>query len=279
MNRKIKECIMTAFGSFLVSMAIGLFFLPTKIVSGGVSGLSTIMFYAFGFKPSVTMLVLNVMLLVVGLKYLGKTFVIKTIIASVMLSLSTEIFCAIPAPTQNIFLATVFGSVFYGLGLAICFCNNASTGGTDIVSRLIQVIVPHIEVGRALFIVDGVIIGISLFVFKSVDVALFGIIALFIISTVTDIFILNMNVSKLVFVITDKGDTLSNLLITTSPRGITMLNGVGCYTKTDKNVLMCALKSNEIKSFREKVTSIDKNAFVIFAEAQQIFGNGFRIYR
>lgn len=278
MRNKFNEFFMSGIGGALVGMAVSLFFVPSKIVSGGVSGVSTILFYLFGIKPSVTMLIVNVVLLILGLKYLGKEFILKTIVGIVALSVSTELFSLFPAPTDNIFLASVFGSVIYGFGLAVSFCNKGSTGGTDIAGRLLQILMPNIKVGKAIFIVDGLIIAFSLFVFKNIDITLFGVIALFIVTSVTDFVILNMNLSKLVFVVTDKGAEVSDLLISNSPRGITQIKGTGRYTNTQKDVLMCALKSKEIKEFQERVLSVDKDAFVIFAEAQQILGNGFRIY-
>jgi len=128
-------------------------------------------------------------------------------------------------------------------------------------------------------IIDAVVIFASLIVFKTVDLTLYGIMALFLSTFAIDWLIRKLNISKLAFVITQHGEEISKMLVSTSPRGVTIFDVKGAYSLEEKNVLMCALKENELPSFQRKILNIDKEAFIIFSESQQIVGNGFRVYR
>ena len=128
-------------------------------------------------------------------------------------------------------------------------------------------------------VVDGTVILISLIAFGEIDLALFGILALFISTFAVDMLISKMNVSKLAFVITSKGEDMARFLVSTSPRGVTLLDSKGVYTETSNQVLLCALKNSELPEFQRKVREFDESVFIIYSEAQQIVGNGFHVYR
>ena len=134
-------------------------------------------------------------------------------------------------------------------------------------------------IGKLLLFVDGVIILISLIVFKNIELTLFGIIALLISSTSIDFVIGQFNISKIAFVITDKGDEIAQKLVASSPRGITIIDAVGAYTNSSKKLLFCALKEIETEVFQRKVLAIDNTAFIVFSESQRIKGNGFYLYK
>ena len=222
---------------------------------------------------------LNILFLLVGLSVLGKKFVVRTLIGITFLSLFTQIFSVIPIYTENLMLATIFGGVLYGLGIGMSFAAGASTGGTDIIGRIIQTKFSYVPIGKMLLFVDGIIIVISLLIFKNIELTLYGIIALFVSSFSIDFFINKLNISKIAFVITDKGDEISKTLVSTSPRGVTLIDVVGAFTNNEKKMLFCALKESESEVFQKKILDIDKEAFIVFAESQRIKGNGFYIYK
>lgn len=278
MNKNIKSILTTILGTVFTAIGISLFLSPNKIVSGGVSGISIILYNALRLPMGVTYAVINAILLALGLKVLGKKFIIKTILGAGALSVFIEIFSIFPPATENVFIATVFGGVFYGLGIGIALASGASTGGGDIIGRIIQSRFKSLPIGRILMAVDGVIIGVSLFIFESIDLVFFGVIAMYLSTYVIDRVISILNVSKIAFVITDKGKEISDKIVSTSPRGVTLIDAVGGYTDDDKKLLFCAMKDSEAPAFQEKVISIDENAFVVFAESQRILGNGFYIY-
>lgn len=266
-------------GVIITAAAISLFYLPNKIVSGGVSGMSTILYHVFSVPAGLSYAVINLLLLLIALKVIGWRFVSKTILGAALISLFVELFSYLPPATDDVFLATVFGSLLYGVGIGITLVEGASTGGTDILGRLIQHKFPHISIGRLLLIVDAAVILTSLVVFKEVNLTLYGVIALAVSTIAIDTLIKKLNISKLAFVITDKGEEIAHLLVSTSPRGVTLFKAVGAYTGDARDMLMCALKEREIPAFQKKITDSDPHAFIIFSESQQIVGNGFIVYR
>ena len=263
----------------LTGFAIGSFLTPNKIVGGGVSGISTILFHTFGIQPGVSFFMINVLFLVVGLAILGKTFIMKTLVGIVFLSVFTQLFTGVPIHTENDILATLFGGALYGLGIGMSFAAGFSTGGTDIIGRIIQSKFSAVPIGKLLLAVDGVIIAVSFIVFKDIELILFGVLTLLISSYAIDFIISKLNVSKIAFVITDRGEEISKTLVSTSPRGVTLIDVKGVYTDTDKQMLFCALKESETENFQKKILSIDEKAFIVFSESQRIKGNGFYLYK
>lgn len=275
----IKKYLIITFGVALTALGISLFYTPNKIVNGGVSGISTIIFHTLKVPTGLTFFTINAVLLVTAFKILGKEFVADTIYGSLAVSLFIQLFSYIPPFTGDIFLATVFGSVLYGFGIGLTLTQGASTGGTDILSRLAQHFFPQVRIGTLLLIVDSIVIVASLIIFKQINLALYGALSLFISSYSVNWLIQKMNISKLAFVITDKGNEIAQKIVTTSPRGVTLIDATGAYTMTDKKVLICAMKESEAIAFQKKIIDIDSGAFVIFSESQQILGNGFKIYK
>ncbi len=275
----IQKYLSIVFGCVLVGFAIGVFYTPNKVVGGGVSGVSTILFHTLGVPVGVSFAVINILLLLISLKKLGKRFFFNTIIGSLLVSLFAEVFTLVPPITENVFLASVFGSVLYGFGIGLTLVSGASTGGTDILGRLVQASFPYIKIGKLLMVIDGIVIAVSLVLFREIDLALYGIIALFLATAAIDWLIQSLNISKLAFIISDKGIEISQKLTSVSPRGVTIIKAKGGYTMDNKTVLMCALKENEMEEFQHRVLEIDSTAFIIFSESQQIIGNGFRVYK
>lgn len=279
MRYEMKRYAMVTIGTALTALGISIFYTPNKIVNGGVSGIATIFFHTLKIPTGLTFFIINAILLIIALRILGKEFVINTIFGSVVLSLFLQVFSYILPFTNDIFLATIFGSVLYGFGIGLTLTQGASTGGTDILSRLVQHYFPQVRIGTLLLIVDSLVITASLVIFKEINLALYGVLALFISSYSVNWLIQKLNISKLAFVITDKGYEISKNIVTTSPRGVTLIDATGAYTMGNKKVLICAMKESEANEFQKKVLDIDDGAFVIFSESQQILGNGFKIYK
>ena len=278
MKEKMKSGLLVFVGITLVAIAISMFLVPNKIVNGGASGLATIIYYTIGIKPSVSNAIINGILLLFSLICFGKKFVAKTVSSIVGLTLLIEVFSYFPPVTDNVLLASVFGAVLYGIGIGIVLSQGSTTGGTDIMGRLIQHKKPHWKIGKILLGVDFFVIFLSLITFKTTEAVLYGILALFLSTNAIDWLMKSLNISKLAFVITDKGQEISDYLISTSPRGVTLVEATGGYTHEDRQVLICALKESEITEFQRKILAIDEDAFIIYSESQQIVGNGFYIY-
>ncbi len=276
--KNIKNYIFAFVGIALTAFGYSMFYLPPKIVSGGVTGLSTIIYHATSVSPALSYAVINILLLLISFRVLGKKFIVNTLIGAGLMSLLTEIFSEIKPFTEDTVLCSVFGAVFYGLGVGLALVYGFSTGGTDILARFIQHFYPHAQIGTLLLLVDGAVILLGVFVIGNITLSLYGIISLFISSFTVNYLIRRLNVSKLAFVITEKGEECAKKLICELPRGVTVFNAEGAYTGEKKTVLMSALKEKEITKFQNTLTSIDPDVFIIYSESQQIFGNGFYIY-
>lgn len=278
-KENLKHNFLFLIGPIITAFGISVFFTPNKVVSGGVSGLSTILYHIAKIPPGLSFAVINILFLLISFKVIGREFVFKTIIGAANISLFVQIFSELPPMTNDIVLASVFGSLLYGFGIGLTLLSGGSTGGTDILGRLLQHFFPHFKIGKLLLFVDAAVIMTSLITFRQIDLALWGIVALFLSTFSVDWLIQKLNVSKLAFVVTEKGVEISEKLVSTSPRGVTIIDVVGAYTMEKKETLMCALKEAEIPEFQRKILEIDPEAFIIFSESQQIVGNGFHVYR
>ena len=160
--KNLSQLLLMVFGTMLTGFAISVFLLPNKIVSGGVSGITTILYHTLGIPASISNVAINIFLLLIGIKVLGKEFIIKTLLATGSLSLFIQIFSYVPSLTNNVLLAALFGGILYGCGLGLAFIAGGSTGGTDILGRLLQAKFPSMPIGKLLLIVDGMVIALSL---------------------------------------------------------------------------------------------------------------------
>ena len=275
----LRKYLTIILGTAMVGFAVSVFYIPNKIVGGGVSGISTILFHTLKIEPGVSFAVINIILLTVAFKSLGKKFVIDSVTGAALLSVFVQIFSYVPSLCDDIFLAMVFGSVLYGMGIGLTFAVNASTGGTDILSRLLQQRFPDIKIGNILLAVDMSVILASLATFGKFELTLYGVTALSVSSFSVNWIIHKLNISKLAFVVTVNGCDISRYLTSQSPRGVTVVNAAGGYTGKNVNVLMCAMKENEVDLFQKRIIEADPKAFVIYTDASQILGNGFKFYK
>ena len=276
--KRIRSYLINFLGVILAAFGIGMFSVPNKIVSGGVSGISTILYYNFNIPAGISYYAINILLLVIGVKKLSKKFIIRTLVSSGLVSLFIDLFSNLPPITDDIILASFFGGVIFGIGMGLTLIEDSSTGGTDILGRIIQNQYPYVQIGKILMIIDLIIILFSFLTFRNADITLYGIMSLYLSTTAVDLLMHKLNVSKLVFVITQKGEMIAKKLIENSKRGVTMLDAVGAYTMSKKTVLICAMKENELPNFQKRVLEIDADAFIMASESQKIFGKGFYVY-
>lgn len=275
--KKIKSLSVVLLGSSLTAFGVSLFYIPNRIVTGGVSGISAIL-YTVGIPPGAVYFVINTLLVLISFKVLGKRFAMRSALSTVTLSALVQLFSEFPSMTDNLFIASFFGSLISGFGTALTFSENFNTGGSDIIGRLIQKKVPYFPIGRLLLIIDGIIISVSLIIFKNTELALYGIFGLIVSSVVIDYFMERLNSSKLALVVTEKGEEISDAIIANSRRGVTILDAKGAYSKSDKKLLICAIKNKQMPDFRKMIRDADENAFIIFLKSEKIFGLGFYVY-
>lgn len=288
------DYLMIVVGSIITAGSINIFLVPFKIAPGGVSGIATVLYYVSNgkFSVGITMLVLNIPLFILGMRFIGRKFVIKTLFGTVLLSLIIDLsepFTSTFAQkigdmsqgviySQDILLYSLFGGFLMGLGLGLVFRSGATTGGTDLAARIVNHFLPIFTMGETLLIIDTSIIILAAVAFKSFQLGLYAIVTLFISSKVIDAILEGVNYAKAVFIISDHSEHISAKILNNLDRGVTALEGTGMYTGNNKKVLLCILNRGQIPVLKNIVKSIDHNAFIILADVREVLGEGFKTY-
>ena len=275
--KKFKEYILITIGFLLTAIAFEYFFFSNSIASGGVSGLALIMKEIFNIDPGIVMILCNIVLFILAFIFLGGSFGIKSAYAAFGLSISMSIIEKFTTPvaiTDNLILATIFGSVIIALGAVIIFNQGASTGGTSIIAKLLSEYF-NINIGVALLIVDSLIIILATFTF-GIELGLFGLIGVYLSSTLIDKFIDGFSECKQVFIFTQKEELVSRYIIKDVDRGCTIFKGKGGYTKKENVVILTVLDRKQFIKLKKFMKTEDPTAFITVNEASEVLGQGFR---
>lgn len=273
----VKDIIMVIIGVFISALAINMFLIHAKLLSGGLSGVTLIVQYITGFPAAYTLLILNIPLFFISYKKVNKKFTFLSLIGTIVLSVGliiTEPFKNI-IQVNDILLLGLYGGVLNGIGIGIVFSNYGSTGGLDIVSAVIKKKYSNFEIGTISFIVNFVIVSISAFIFGLTS-ALYTLVSMYITSYVTDKVIKGFNRQKLILIITEKEDEVSEVLMRELNRGVTFLYAKGAYTKKDKKVLYCVVSLTQLPKLKLIVKDIDEGAFISILDASEVEGRGFK---
>lgn len=270
----IFEYLQIVLGCFIGAIGLTVFLVPNKVASGGISGIATVFYHIFGFPIGWTMLILNIPLFLLGVVFLGKNFGAKTLLGAALFAVFAEITRIFPVVTDDILLATVYGSLIFGLGLGIVFRARGSTGGTDLVAMLIHHFFPIISIGQGIMLTDFLVI-ISAGILFNWELAMYSWIGLFITSKVIDIVQEGFNYSKAVYIISDESETISRKILEHMGRGVTLFEGKGAYTKDPKNILLCVTTRIEMSKLKNIIISIDPKAFVVVHNVHEVLGEGF----
>lgn len=277
---KVKKVIIegggTIIGSTIMALGISLFLLPNQLSSGGFSGIATITYYLLKIPMGAMILVLNIPLFIFAGYRLGKEFFIKSIIGTVSLSVFIDIFDKYPAITNDRFLACIYGGIIIGLGTAIILKVSSSTGGTELIANIIKTYNPHISMSKYLMIIDMIIIVLNIIFFRAIEIGLYSVIAIYLYGQLIDIIFEGVYYTKLLFIISDKNEEISEAIETGIKRGVTGLYGKGMYKRTDKLVLICAASRGDISRIKNVAKTIDEKCFIIVANAREVLGKGFK---
>ncbi|HCS73105.1 MAG TPA: hypothetical protein DIW17_04430 [Clostridiales bacterium] len=275
-NRKIiNEYLIIILGCLFIALAFNLFFIPNEIAPGGLSGVATVLHVLFGFPVGVTTLILNVPLFLIGVRQLGGHFGIRTLLATVLFSFFIDNI-PVPALTNDSLLASIYGGFLMGLGLGMIFRMKASTGGTDLMTTLIHKHFPSITIAWILFAVDFLVVAAAA-VFLGLSQALYAVVSLALSARVIDLVQEGLNTAKAVLIISDHSQEISKRIIDEMDRGVTLLNGKGAYTGTEKDVILCVVRHRQITQVKEITNSFDPSAFVLVADVREVMGEGFTV--
>ena len=275
---QIKDYFFIIFGSFCYALSWQGFLIPNELTTGAVTGLASIIYYAFGTPPiDVTYAVVNVILLIFALKILGVKFCIRTIFGVFFCWLFLHILPLwIPEGLTkgDTFMAAVIGGILCGVGLGVVFTANGSTGGTDIIAAMVNKY-RNVSFGKMLLYIDIIIITSSYLVFHDVERVIYGYIIMFITTTVCDMIINGIRASSQLLIFSDKWEEIAEQISQKLQRGVTVLDGMGWYTKKSKKVLVVVAKRTQITQIQRLIKEIDSNAFISQSSVSAVYGQGF----
>ena len=277
----VKNILMITVGCAIFALGFDLFLEPAGFTCGGVSGIAMLIDYAVE-APWVTVgilsLAINLPLFLGGYKKIGKYFFFTSLYGTLCNSIFFDLFAKIPVPEVEPLLAVIFGGAMIGAGLGIVFLAAASTGGIDIVARLMKLRFRNFPIGKMMLIFDlGTAVATGI-VYKQLTNTLYSALTLFLCSVVLDAVVYGMDFAKVAMIISDKHEEIASAIAVKLDRGVTLLEGQGYYHKQDKYVVLSAVKQKQLAQLKEIVTEIDPKAFIILQDAKQVLGDGFKRY-
>lgn len=274
----LRDISLLLIGSLVYGIGTYVFVVPANIAPGGASGIALMVNFVTGLPVGILTLVLNVPLLVLAWFYLSKKFAISTALTTALCSFVLDFVVPfiVPAYSGDRLLCSLYGGVLVGAGMALIFLAGSTTGGTDILGYILQKKRPHMSIGRALMIVDGVILGVSIFVFGNIEAALFGLISLYVQTKVIDTIIYGGEVGSMATIITANPDDIASKVIYELDRTATLIPAKGAYSRMDTNVLLCTVRKSQFSRLKKIVYEADPNAFVMVTDTSEVFGLGFK---
>lgn len=275
-KKYFKEGLILIFGSFVYAVAVEVFLSPLKISPGGITGIATALNFLTDFPTGILMLMFNIPIILFGFIKFGKFFIAKSAVAVILSSLFIDAIDNFYTPIfTDVMLCAVFGGALIGAGLGLIMLIGASTGGIDIIVKLLNLRL-NISIGRAFLIIDGAVILFASFVYRDFETALYSVLAVFVSSKVVDIILCGTLDSKAIFIITDNEETIKKEITEKADRGVTVLPAFGGYTGRKNNILLCVARNNEINLVRNLVIKLDNNAFFFIVNAGDVIGKGFK---
>lgn len=270
------EILMIMLGTMLMSIATSLFLLPNQLSSGGFSGLATITYYLFNWKVGTVILLLNIPLFVFAFVRIGKEFVIKSIIGTTFLSLFIDFFDKFNQITTDRFLACIYGGILIGLGTSLILKASASTGGSDLVSYIVRSFKPGLSTGNLIVIFDIIVITLNVIFLKQLEIGLYSAISIYLMGIVIDTVFEGVGFSKMIFIISNKHERISDEIGKKLLRGTTAIYSKGMYSNEEKMMLMCIASRREVIQIKQIAKKIDSLAFIVITNAREVYGKGFK---
>jgi uncharacterized membrane-anchored protein YitT (DUF2179 family) len=263
-------------GLFINALGWTVFLIPAEITGGGMTGVSSLLFYAFKFKVGLSYLLMNGVLLLLGIKVLGKSFGIKTVYATLILSLFLSLLEGIvtePIVDEN-FMSAVIGGIMAGAGVGLAISQGGSTGGTDIIALMINKN-RNISPGKILLYLDIIIITSSYFIFQSIEKIVYGYVSMAVTAYTIDMVLTGAKRTVQMFIFSKKYEIIANRIGTEIKRGITIIHGKGWYTQEDAKILMILVRKQESNYILRIIKETDPDAFISLGNVMGVYGQGF----
>ncbi|MGN1402451.1 MAG: YitT family protein [Bacillus sp. (in: firmicutes)] len=276
---RFKNIFFIILGTAIFAFGLVHFNMQNNLAEGGFTGLTLILYQLFNINPSYSNLILNLPVFLIGWRFLGKTSFLYTIIGTVGLSVWLWIFernqFAIGLE-NDLMLVSLFAGAFIGVGLGIIFRYGGTTGGVDIIARLVQKFVGW-NMGRTMFLFDACVIGLSLATYLELREGMYTLIAVFIGARLIDFMQEGAYTARGAMIISEKNTEIAEVIMKKMDRGVTVLRGFGSFSKQERDVLYCVVAKNEIVRLKDAITSVDPHAFVSVSIVHDVLGEGFTL--
>ena len=264
-------------GAATYAVGFQFFFYPNDIIAGGVTGISTIINLLTGAPVGVVSIIINSPLFAFAWKKFGTRFMLMSLVGMALTYIFVDLFALIDfAATDDLFLAGTIGACLNGAGLGLVYRAGATTGGIDIVAKILRRRYPYINFGTFVLVLDIAIIAVFAAIYREWEAAMYAVIAMFVVTRAIDVMLYGLDTSKVCYLISEEKSTeLERAITETMHRGVTRLHGEGGYTGAEREVLMCVIKKRQITDLRKIVRAVDPAAFFVVTDANDVFGNGF----
>ena len=263
-------------GGALYALSVDMFTAPNGILLGGFTGIGTFLNYLFSVPIGTAVFLLNVPLFLTAFHKFGFRFIVKTVLATFLMALFMDVFALfVPVYTGDKLLSALFGGILGGAGLGLVFLRGATTGGTDILSKLLRLRFPSFSMGRMVLLLDLAVIAVSFFVYKSLENVLYSLVVIYISAQCIDLVLSGFSHDKLLFMITEKGADAVREITSTLDCGVSVLAVRGGYSEHARQMLFCAVRAGDANRVAKAVQELDGNAFIVITEAAEIRGEGF----
>lgn len=275
-NNRVKKIIYILTGTFLYSVGIAVFFNPYSIAPGGIMGIAILITRIIGFDSGTWYFILNIPLIILGWKKIGSKFIILSAVSVILNTIFIKLFGLLYLFKGEILISTIIGSIFVGVGLGLILKAGASTGGMDIIVKLIRLKYPVIKTSSLFMILDITVIGILGIILSNIEIVMFSLVATLIVGKILDYILYGSDEAKLFIIITDKKEMVCTHIVNDIQISATVLNGEGAFSKKNKNLILCVVKKRTSPQLEEIIRKIDQDAFLIITRATEIYGKGYK---
>lgn len=273
----ILDIVICLAGSFVYAAGVNCFVSPNDISSGGVTGLAILVNYLWNLPIGGAMFCLNIPLFILAFVFLGKKFIVKTLFSTLMTSVLIDVgVYFMPRYSGDKLLAALFGGALMGVGLGLIFTRGSTSGGTDIMSRLLRKKFPHLSMGRLLMICDLCVALLAGIVYKNIESILYASIVFLVSGKTIDFVLYGASSGKMMMIITSKSKEIADAITEETPRGVSIIPVQGAYTGEEKHMLLSVVRPSEVSKIRKIVKRYDEQPFIIISDASEILGLGFK---
>lgn len=279
MKRIIRNVLYIIVGALIYAAGISLFLDPNNLAPGGMIGISVILNRFTGITTGTLYFILNIPIVILGIWKFGRKFMTSTLVVICLNSWFTDVMALLNPVTTEPLLASLAGGVLIGCGIGLVFRAGSTSGGTDIIVKILKERYKHLKTGIIFLSIDMVIVAISGIVFRDFNIAMYAFIAVFVSGRVMNVILYGMDEARLIYIISDNYRSIAKRVLEELDVGATLLDGKGAYSNNDKNVIMCVVKNQAAPKLEDIVKEEDPEAFMIVSSASEIYGEGYKDIR